>query len=185
MRKALLKLKSDESLMQGYGEGDVLAFEILYERHKSGLFHYLYCSCQDESLVEDLAHEVWLAVIRRAEQYSASARFKTYLYRIAWHKLVDHWRSASRHQRVEGGFEESEYLDLDTISTGHEQWLDVREMMAAIDELPGEQRTAFLLKEEGFSQQEIADITDAKPETVKSRIRYANKALRELLEAKA
>ena len=182
MRKLFLNLKSDESLMLAYQQGDSVAFEMLYQRHKSNLFHYLFHSCQNPNIVEDLAHDVWLSVIRRAAQYQASATFKTYLYRIAWHRLVDYWRKSSRNQRFDDEFDEMTYLNPKATLPEGEQSVVMNEIMDAISKLPDEQRVAFLLKEEGFSQQEIADITEAKPETVKSRLRYANNALRIALE---
>ena len=168
--------------MLAYQQGDSAAFETLYQRHKSNLFNYLFHSCQNPSVVEDLAHDIWLSVIRRAEHYQTTATFKTYLYRIAWHRLVDHWRKSSRDQQLDGEFDEMTYMKPETTSPEGEQTVMVNQIREAIANLPNEQRIAFLLKEEGFSQQEIADITEAKPETVKSRLRYANKALRHALE---
>ena len=132
--------------------------------------------------MEDLAHDVWLSVIRRAEAYHPSAAFRTYLYRIAWNRLLDHWRKHpnefSAHQS-----DESTHSPTEDDWCQSESSLVMDEIRSAIGKLPMDQRTAFLLKEEGFSQKEIADITDTKPETVKSRLRYANQALRKFIEA--
>ncbi len=170
--------------MQCYQRGDSSAFEVLYRRHKGPLFNYLYNSCQNQALVEDLAHDVWLSIIRRIEIYQPNAAFRTYLYRIAWHKLVDHWR---KNTNENGGseFDEEIHSERDVQSQSHESSLRVDEILSAIHRLPIEQRTAFLLKEEGFSQQEIAEITETKPETVKSRLRYAQKTLRRFMEVMA
>ncbi len=61
--------------MLGYQRGDAGAFDVLYQRHKNSLFNYLYNSCQNKTLVEDLAHDVWLSVIRRAEATTPVLRF--------------------------------------------------------------------------------------------------------------
>ena len=160
-----------------YQRGDSSAFEVLYQRHKNALFNYIYHSCQNASQVEDIAHDVWLSVIRRVESYQPTASFKTYLYRIAWHRLVDYWRKTSTINPEELSEEalKSSLSPEDKVSIS-------QQIQLALKQLPQAQRTAFLLKEEGFSQLEISEITQSKVETVKSRLRYANKSLKNWLE---
>ena len=165
MQKFLHNLKSDESLMLAYQKGDSVAFEVLYMRHKNQVFNFLYNGCQQLQLVEDLAPD---------------ASFRTYLYRIARNRMIDHWRKQEREKNVE--FVESEHQESRASIPGTEQSFQVKEILDAIMKLPDEQREVFLLREEGFSQQEIAEITDSKPETVKSRARYATRTLRQTLE---
>jgi RNA polymerase sigma-70 factor (ECF subfamily) len=180
MQKFLHNLKSDESLMLAYQKGDSVAFEVLYMRHKNQVFNFLYNGCQHLQLVEDLAHDIWLSIIRSVDRYRPQAPFRTYLYRIARNRLIDHWRKHGSGQDVE--FNETEHLDTSISVPATEQTAQVREILDAIMTLPDEQREVFLLREEGFSQQEIAEITDSNPETVKSRARYATRSLRKILE---
>jgi len=180
MRSLIKQLKSDESLMRQYQNGDSVAFDVLYQRHKDKLFNFVYQSCQNRAAVEDIAHDSWMAVIRTIDSYEPTARFTTYLYRIARNKIIDHWRKphiADDNTLEADGVSLSEAVT-GTISHGVEQLQMINSLMTALQQLPADQREAFLLKEEGFSQQEIADITDSKPETVKSRVRYARKQLR-------
>ncbi|MBX2867571.1 MAG: sigma-70 family RNA polymerase sigma factor [Acidiferrobacterales bacterium] len=179
MRTLIKQFKSDESLMRDYQQGDSVAFDVLYQRHKDKLFNYVYRSCQNPDVVEDIAHDTWMAIIRSAKNYQPSAKFTTYLYRIARNKVIDHWRKPKATEAIE--------IEPDDVSRsslvhgqpnyGMEQLQLVSALMKALQQLPQEQREAFLLKEEGFSQNEIADITDSKPETVKSRVRYARRQL--------
>lgn len=186
MQRLLKQLKSDESLMLAYQRGDSGAFEILYSRHKDTLFNFIFRSSNHPETVEDIAHDTWMSVIRSAQSYQPTAKFTTYLYRIARNKIIDHWRKQKPDEAAPG-------LDIDTLSDqanrsgmlAVEQLELIRELMQALQTLPFEQREAFLLKEEGFSQAEIADITQTKPETVKSRVRYARQSLRVLMEAPA
>lgn len=180
MQKFLNNLRSDESLMLAYQKGDSVAFEVLYMRHKNQVFNFLYKGCQQLQLVEDLAHDIWLSIIRSIESYRPDASFRTYLYRIARNRLIDHWRKHAGQQDVE--FDEQTHLDASISVSGTEQAVQVREILDAIMTLPDEQREVFLLREEGFSQQEIAEITGSKQETVKSRARYATNSLRNILE---
>lgn len=170
------RLKGDEALMQAYQRGDADAFECLYHRHKDGLYAFLYRHCQRHAVVEELAQDTWLAVVNRAETYSPEASFKTWLYRIAHNRMVDFWRRRDNsHAPLE-----AESQPLATARSPVEEDL-TRRLMAAIEALPAEQRDAVLLQEQGFTLRDIAGITLAAEETIKSRLRYARKQLRQQL----
>lgn len=180
MRKLLHGFKSDETLMLNYQQGDSSAFEVLYGRHKDALVAFLYRLCGNAGLVEDLAQETWIAVIRGAERYQVKASFKTYLYQIGRNKMVDYWRKPRREDDIDPelahGEDHSKRPD-DALFNTQVQGLLSRAILA----LPFEQREAFLLREAGFSQQDIAALVDAGGETVKSRLRYASKHLKQHL----
>lgn len=162
--------------MQAYQRGDASAFECLYHRHKDGLFSFLYRSCPRPDVVEELAQEAWAAVVNRAPGYTPQAQFKTWLYQIARNRLADYWRRLdNRHQRLE---EVQEAATIDTHAPGEDPG---ELLLSAIGKLPSEQRDALLLQQQGFSQRDIAAITGAGEETIKSRLRYARKQLREQL----
>lgn len=176
MLNLIHRLRSDEALMLAYQRGDADAFECLYHRHKDGLFAFLYQHCGRQAVVEELAQEAWMAVINAASQYEAQGYFKTWLYQIGHNRLVDFWRR-----------KDNQHDNLDNVpeqAATEEPGLDdetQQQLMAAIGELPGEQRDALLLQEQGFSLAEIAKITSSGEETIKSRLRYARKQLREKL----
>ena len=169
-------LKSDETLMLAYQAGDARAFETVYLRHKDALFNFLFRSVRQMGVVEDLAQDIWMSIIHGIETYRPAASFRTYLYRIARNRLVDHWRRES--YRDSDQFVESEHAG----NENPEHNARLMEVLNAIAALPREQGEALLLHEEGFSQKEIADITETKPETVKSRLRYARRGLKHLEE---
>lgn len=177
MRQLLYRLKSDESLMQAYQGGDVAAFELLYRRHKDGLFAFLYRGCPRPAVVEELAQDSWMAVVDGAARYQPSAKFRTWLYQIAHNRQVDYWRRRdNRHTSLE---EAPEPLAESPAEPVRERVLD------AIGTLPRDQKDALLLQEQGFSLADIAAITGAGEETVKSRLRYARRQLRERLEGES
>lgn len=174
-------LRSDESLILAYRDGDASAFETLYRRHKDRLFHFLLLGCGHRETVEDIAHDVWLAVIRGVAAYQPTALFRTWLYRIARNRLIDHRRTDKSHRLRELDPDDAEHAG-GTPAPSMEQAALCRRLLAALDSLPPEQREVFLLGQEGFSRAEIAAITGAAPETVKSRVRYARGQLRKSLE---
>ncbi len=181
----LSKQVSDESLMLKYQRGDSRAFEKLYHRHKDPLYAYLYRSHVDLGVIEDIAQETWMAVINSAANYLPSAKFRTYLYAIAHRKLVDFWRKNKYDKmidRVDGAGEQLiETLSDRRANTANSADLSM-DLLLALESLNKEQQQAFLLKESGFTRIEIARVTGANEETIKSRLRYATGHLRRILE---
>ncbi len=177
MLPLLNKLKSDESLMLAYQQGNVRAFEELYRRHKDGLFGFLYRSHVDLVAIEELAQETWMAVVNAAEHYRPSAKFRTFLYSIAHRKLVDLWRKNNVDVDAEQVVEE-----VAAEKQPHEQMDMAIDLLLALETLSKEQQQAYLLREEGFSRSEIAVMMETSEETIKSRLRYASNHLKRLLE---
>lgn len=169
---------ADEELMQRYAAGDYTAFELLFERHGGGVYRYLYRSTSSAAVAEDLYQDVWTRVIEARRRYQPSARFTTWLYRIAHNRLVDHYRR----QRPQ---EDDAMLQADAAGEPLAQGLLGERAVAlaeAIARLPEEQRSAVLLQhEQGLSLEQIAEVTGVGRETVKSRLRYAMRKLREAL----
>ena len=175
---------SDEKLMLCYKNGDADAFEVLYRRHRSPLFRYVYRQVGDRSLTEELFQDVWMNLIRARERYKARAKFSTLLYTIARNRVVDHYRSK---KHADSLLEERAARDLEMAwpdnSPGPDRVLDAKRKVARlkilISRLPQEQREAYLLHEEAeLSVEEIARTTGVRKETAKSRLRYAFAKLR-------
>ena len=166
--------------MLAYRNGDAGAFELLYRRHKDGLYAFLFRHYPRAAVVEELAQDTWVAVIDAASRYQAKARFRTWLYQIAHNKLVDHWRRPdNRHAEFD---ENAEAIATTRSKSDQFEHTDIEErVMTALAALPGDQKDALLLQEQGFSHMDIAEITGVGSETVKSRLRYARNQLREQL----
>jgi RNA polymerase sigma-70 factor, ECF subfamily len=177
---------TDEALMLRYQSGEVGAFETLYSRHKGPVYRYFVRHIGDTGAAEELYQETWMRVIGARERYTHSARFTTWLYRIAHNLAVDHLRL-----KTHRGADES--LDFDSTNTPESARLGesrqpeqlahhrsrVERLLELIDELPDAQREAFLLHQEaGMTAVQIAEATGVDPEAAKSRLRYATAALR-------
>ncbi|HEX2565879.1 MAG TPA: RNA polymerase sigma factor [Burkholderiales bacterium] len=164
----------DEALMLAYGGGDAGAFEILYARHRGALFRFVLRGVKQRALAEELYQEIWMRVIEARHGYSPTARFTTWLYTIAHHRLVDHWR---RRELAVAADSDVAELSAGAASDPARQ-AEARESLArfarALEALPHAQREAFLLHEEaGLTAMEIAAVTGSETEAVKSRLRYA------------
>ncbi|HEY9094207.1 MAG TPA: sigma-70 family RNA polymerase sigma factor [Hydrogenophaga sp.] len=182
---------SDGDLMKAYATGDMRAFERLYDRHALSVWRFVQRSVQNPALADELVQDVWFSVVRHAARYEARARFRTWLFTLAHHRMVDHWRAnptlTSLDARDEDGASLAEMLVAES-GFGPDRQLDSREqaqaLLDALATLPAVQREAFLLQAEGgFSLAEIAEATGVSNETAKSRLRYARARLRETLEA--
>jgi len=171
---------TDHELLWAYTKGDCAAFECLYTRYKNTLLTHLLRQSGNLSIAEDLAHDVWLGVIKSAASFQPTASFKTWLYRIAHNRLVDHWRKNGHANNALCNELSQINNDLEDRSS---ELFEIEQLLKLLATLSPEQTTAMLLKIEGFSQAEIANITDSKQETVKSRLRYATQHLRLSVEA--
>lgn len=176
----------DSALMLRYADGDVEAFERLYRRHNDALYRYLLHRCRRRDVAEDLFQEVWGKVIGARSRYRPTAKFSTYLYRIAHNCFVDHWRR-SRHEQQIVDIDPDTQPDGDGAAAAEaERGLARRRLERALADLPDEQRDAFLLAEEAqLSLDDIALVTGVKRETAKSRLRYAVRKLKKALAENA
>lgn len=181
---------SDESLLAAFAGGDARAFGELYERHERAVYRHFLRQGAVPAIADELLQETWLAVVRNAGSFEPRAKFSTWLYTIARSKMVDHWRSRDPALSLEEAANDPD--DPLEIPAGDAQRPDVqalsraqaRAFLDAVEALPAVQREAFLLQAEGgLSLEEIAAVTQAGHETVKSRLRYAMAKLRSAMEA--
>lgn len=176
--------------MLAYRDGDAAAFEGLYARHRGGLFRYLLRQCGRREQADEMFQEIWMSVIRARSNYEVTAKFTTWLYRIAHNRLIDAYRANGRLAAFEVDAVDDQGEPPDYPAPGKEQPERLVEraqlagrLVAAIDALPATQREAFLLAAEGgLSVEEIGNATECGFETAKSRLRYAYARLRRELE---
>lgn len=164
-------------------DGDHVAFRMLHDRHKLEVFRFLLRQTRNQTAAEDVSQQVWEGVLRGRHSYTASALFKTWLYTIVHNRLVDYFRRKVRekvHLNDDVSELANELLDptpLPQDSVGRRELVD--RLLVCIDALPSLQREAFLMHYDAeMSVNEIAHATSVPPETAKSRLRYALKALR-------
>jgi len=173
----------DSALMLRYQDGDTAAFETLYRRHNDALYRYLLRLCRHRATAEDIFQDVWGKIIKARASYRPTAKFTTFMYRVAHNCFIDHVRRNKRHAN-NTEFDPELHPDTseqpDTIA---ERSLAKERLVVALRDLPEEQRDAFLLHEEaGLNIDQIASITGSNRETAKSRLRYAVNKLRAAIE---
>ena len=181
---------ADEVGMQSYAAGQASAFELLYERHRLRLWRYFYRNTGDGALADDLSQDLWFSVVDGAASYEVRSKFTTWLFTMAHHRLVDHWRRQRPGVSLSADSDESLRLaDSLFAASGFEpdrqldRQLMAQALLAALAQLPADQRECFLLQVEAdMTVAEIAQATAVAEETAKSRLRYARAKLRAALE---
>jgi RNA polymerase sigma factor (sigma-70 family) len=198
---------SDEDLMMAFARGDADAFEVVFERHRAWLLRMLKgkvraCGLSGEELAEDIAQDTWLTIVRTSEQYEPSARFTTWLFKIAQQRLVDQLRKlgvvAANTTHAADTFDQSDFdestgdshsineianpIDIDPARISEHRGLLSR-FSEVLLELPVVQSEVFMLVAEGgMSLPEVAESLSIPLETVKSRLRYARAKLAKVIE---
>ncbi|MEE8426428.1 MAG: RNA polymerase sigma factor [Woeseiaceae bacterium] len=181
--RAMDRAVEDSALMLRYRDGDVAAFEALYRRHNDALYRYLLRLCRHRATAEDIFQEAWGKIIKARESYRPTAKFTTYLYRVAHNCFIDYLRRNRRHAQTANVEPDSQPDAGESPDMLVERSLARRRLDAALQTLPDEQRDVFLLHEEaGLNLEQIASVTGSNREAVKSRLRYAVKKLRAAIE---
>ena len=182
--------RSDVQLMLGVKAGDDASFELLLRRFRTPLVNFLARMVRDRAVAEDLAQEVFLRVYRARKQYAPSAKFTTWLFRIATNLALNSIRDGrhrqmevSLDQQVDTGEGERPAIEVPDHRPGMEQQLMARDRAArirrAVEALPEKQRAAVLLhKYHELDYDEIGRILDCSESALKSLLFRAYETLR-------
>ena len=186
MTAAIVALEHDAQLMLRVRDGDTDSFTILLERNRSPVINFLYRMVQNQAIAEELAQEVFLRVYRSRATYEPTAKFTTWLFRIATHLALNYIRD-SRNEKGQ------ESLDQEVLEGVARQVEDRRpnieqdmvrasrldEVRRAVETLPAKQRAAVLMhKYEELEYSQIARVLDCSESAVKSLLFRAYEALR-------
>jgi len=185
-------VRTDVQLMLDVKAGDEASFELLLQRYRTPLVNFLFRMVRNREQAEDLAQEVFLRVYRAREDYVPSAKFTTWLFRIATNLALNSMRD-TRYQKLEVSIDAPVTVDSED---GDERPLDVAEkhpnieqhlvedvrvkmIRHAINKLPEKQRAAVLLhKYQELDYTEIAKILSCSESALKSLLFRAYEALR-------
>jgi len=183
--EAAAALEQDAQLMLRVGEGDDTSFALLLERHRGPVVHFLYRMVQNQAVSEELAQEVFLRVYRSRSTYEPTAKFTTWLFRIATHVALNSIRDGKKekgHESLDVEIEGMERQVADcqpTVEQEMVQNVKLREVRQAIEALPAKQRAAVLMhKYEGLDYAQIAAVLSCSESAVKSLLFRAYESLR-------
>ena len=189
----VLEMLSDAEVMLRVAAGDSEAFDYLVEKFRRPMISFMYRMTRNQSVAEELAQEVFLRVYRSRQSYAASAKFTTWLYRIATNLAVNHARD-TKYERPENTVNIDEpdtetglTVDVADRSLNAEQVILRRERLAAIrkhiEALPERQRAAVIMhKYQNMDYKQIAGVLKLSESATKSLLFRAYETLRETLK---
>jgi RNA polymerase sigma-70 factor (ECF subfamily) len=184
---------TDAEVMLRVKAGDQSAFDYLVQKYRRPLVGFMYRMARNTAAAEDLAQEVFLRVYRSRQTYEASAKFTTWMYRIATNLAVNHARD-TRHERPEVTVsldepdeETGTTMDVADGTLTAEEALVRRERLQAIrskvEALPERQRLAVIMhKYQQMDYKQIADVLKLSESATKSLLFRAYETLREQLK---
>jgi RNA polymerase sigma-70 factor, ECF subfamily len=183
---ASMALDPDAELMLRVKEGDEASFALLLDKHRSSVIHFLYRMVQNQAISEELAQEVFLRVYRSRETYEATAKFTTWLFRIATHVALN-WLRDRKQERSQESLDDDgddkHARHVPDLSPLVEQRMvaEVKadEIRRAVAALPEKQRAAVLMhKYEEMEYAQIARVLSCSESAVKSLLFRAYETLR-------
>jgi RNA polymerase sigma-70 factor (ECF subfamily) len=193
---------ADDQLMLAYAGGDTAAFDILYARHEGALFRFVrrLLGARLAAQADEVFQDTWLRIVTARDTFSPQgATWRTWAFTIAHNLVMDRLRVSGREVAWEAGghADDDEPPALPSLERGMHAadgaadaahpsaeelafWRAAgRRLLACLDELPAEQRAAFLLHhEDGLTVDAMAAQLALGFETVKSRLRYGLQKLR-------
>jgi RNA polymerase sigma-70 factor, ECF subfamily len=183
---AVAALEYDAELMLRVKEGDNASFGLLLEKYRLPVIHFLYRMVQDHGVSEELGQEVFLRVYRSRATYEPTAKFTTWLFRIATH-LALNWLRDGKNEKGQERLDEESGLgpsrDVADRRPSVEHALvhraKLEEVRRAIQTLPEKQRAAVLMhKYEEMEYSQIAAVLSCSESAVKSLLFRAYETLR-------
>ncbi len=184
--------RSDVQLMLDVKSGDDSSFELLLRRYRTPVVNFLYRMLRDSAAAEDLAQEVFLRVYRARGEYLPTAKFTTWMFRIATNLALNALRDGRyRNQEisidhsVDAGDGESEQPALEIADRRPTIELELirrdraEQIRRAVEALPDKQRAAVLLhKYQEMDYDEIARVLGCSESALKSLLFRAYETLR-------
>ena len=193
---------TDDELMSAYAQGDALAFERLYARHQAGLYRFIrrLLGTALAAQTDEVFQDTWLKVVNARQQWAPQgASFRTWLFTLANHRVIDIWRRSGR--EVSMSTDDDSPWEPDAGGAAWQQWPmpasasphsdDLafwrragERLLGCLEELPLAQRSTFLLHhDDELPLAEVARTLEVGFETAKTRLRYAMSKLRTCMGA--
>ena len=181
-----VSLERDAELMLGVRDGDQASFGLLLDKHRSPVIHFLYRMVQNQAVAEELAQEVFLRVYKSRSSYQPTAKFTTWLFRIASH-LALNWIRDGRNEKRQASLDEEspdgtakQVPDRGrTVEQELVYQVKLREVRQAIESLPAKQKAAVMMhKYQEMEYAQIADVLSCSESAVKSLLFRAYESLR-------
>lgn len=191
-RRAGMGSPSDEELAHRVCAGETALFEVLMRRYNARVYRAVRALVRDEDETEDLMQQAYVLAFTHLDQFQGSARFSSWLIRIAVNEALQYLRKRSRLVAIDGSADEELEAGMKLLernTSDPERQTSERELSrlleSTIDALPVPYRMVFMLREvDGLSTAETADVLSVTQDVVKTRLHRARALLRDELESR-
>jgi RNA polymerase sigma-70 factor (ECF subfamily) len=181
---------TDEKLMQGVQQGEVPAFNELYNRYSQRLLSYFYRELGgDEQKAQDFLQDLFLKIVEKPGMFDTQRSFSSWIFTVAYNMCKNEYRRLDVRKNTESDVRTEELTSrVEAAGMNPEQELEKksfeRAVLAELDELGNGHRSAFLLRyQQDLSIAEIAEVLGCSQGTVKSRLFYTTRKLAAKLKA--
>jgi RNA polymerase sigma-70 factor, ECF subfamily len=181
---------SEDALVARARSKDAAAFELLMRRHNQRVYRVVRSVLHDPSEIEDVMQQAYLQAFAHLDQFGGSARWSTWVCRIAFNEALARLRQRGRLVSIDTVSEQDMSHRITAPTSDPEQDIVGRELCRvlerAIERLPETYRTVLIMREvEGLSTVETAHILSVEPDVIKTRLHRARTALRDAVEKRA
>jgi len=173
----------DLTLCRLAANGDLAAFEIIYERYHRRTYSLCLRMTGNQTEAEDLTQEVFIQLFRKVGSFRGDSAFSTWLHRLTVNQVLMHFRRRSvKNEKTSEDGEMPEQTVTGSANPNRMQVVDRIALKKAISELPNGYRNVFVLHDiQGFEHEEVARIMGISVGTSKSQLHKARLKLRGLL----
>ena len=175
----------DAALAIRASQGESAAFGLLYDRHVTAIYRYVYYRVRDDAEAEDLTSEVFMRALKAMPRYEPRQAFLAWLYRIARNAVIDRARKGNRQVSFEDALEHpgvDKIVEPDAEILAHSDSATLRDALAKLT--PLQQEVVVLRFIEGYSTEEIARLVGKREGTVRGIQFRAIGALRQLIPSR-
>lgn len=165
----------DEWLVLQAQGGDTKAYSILIKRWHPKMLRHAFRMTQDTEVAKDITQETWKAITSKLDSLKSPAAFKVWVYRIISNKSADWIKTRQKEREL---IRENEVIDSE-----EENLASTDNIRLALNELPPENKLVLtMFYVDGHSVKTIAEILGLSEGTIKSRLFYSRKKLKEKFE---
>lgn len=177
------KYNTDQQLIAGINRGDRMAFTKLVDQWRARVFHYALRYSNDRYFAEEVMQRVFIQVHQKLDQLRDPDKFKWWMYRIISNECLSEGRKVKRKSEVIQNTDAlPDFSDFNDPYFLYNKSERGKVVLMALQSIPAEQRQIIIMKEyEGMKFREIAEVLNESENTVKSRLYYGLKAMKNIL----
>ncbi|WP_372932761.1 RNA polymerase sigma factor [Mariniphaga sediminis] len=169
-------------LLKALKKGDAKAFDELFSQYGIRIYHFTYGYLKSKEDAEEVVQEVFLRIWRNRKSIKPELSFKAYLFKIAWHFILEYFERASRQQVYKDQLIEESIQ----FTSGNEDRLNYQLLLEKVDQLieqlPSRQKEILIKRrKEDIPVKEIAEQLEIAPKTVENHLTEALKTIRKKL----